>query len=138
MKPRAPCAIVPRPRGAVRGISLIEVLVVIALFSFGLLGLVNLQARAVQTSASAEDSNRAALLANEIATTMWTQNTVNLPLATVTAWDTRVGNLAAGGLPNGDGDVSVTGNVATITITWRAPSDPIGSDRRYVTQVMIP
>ena len=75
---------------AQRGVSMIEVLVVIVLFSFGLIGMVGLQAKAVQASVSAEDSTRAALLANEIASAMWAANTVTLPTGDITAWNTRV------------------------------------------------
>jgi type IV pilus assembly protein PilV len=124
-------------RGA-RGISLIEVLVVIVLFSFGLIGMVGLQAKAVQYSVNAEDSARAALLANEIATQMWTDNTVNLSSGVISAWNTRVADATAGGLPNGAGTVTVAGGVATIAVTWRAPHEPAGSDHNYTTQVQIP
>ncbi len=118
-----------------RGFSMIEVLVTIVLVSFGLLGLMGLQARAVQTSVGAEDSNRAALLANEIATTMWAQRTLSLPGATLTAWNTRVADMARGGLPNGDGEVVVTGRVARITVSWRPPHEPTTRVYRYVTEV---
>jgi type IV pilus assembly protein PilV len=121
-----------------RGMSLIEVLVVIVLFSFGLLGMVGLQARATQNSVGAEDSNRAALLANELAAQMWTSNTVVLPAATIADWNTRVADAKVQGLPNGVGAVVVAANVARITITWRPPHLPAGQTRRYVTEVLIP
>jgi type IV pilus assembly protein PilV len=120
------------------GVSLIEVLIVIVLFSFGLLGMVGLQARAVQASVSAEDSNRAALLAGEVASAMWLAGTVNLPAATVTDWRTRVGTATGAGLPNGDGSVVVTGVVARITVSWRAPDEPADQTHRYVTEVVLP
>jgi type IV pilus assembly protein PilV len=134
MRPRAPQV----PRQRLRGMSLIEVLIVIVLFSFGLLGMVGLQARAAQTSVSAEDNNRAALLANELATLMWSSNTVNLPAASITAWNTRLAAAAVNGLPNGAGTVVVTGNVALITITWLPPHHATGDLRRYTTEVLIP
>lgn len=122
------------------GLSMIEVLVAIVLVSFGILGLVSLQARAAQVAVSAEDSQRAALLANEIATQMWGANTVSLPAATLTAWATRVADPTVAGLPNATGTVSVnsSGNVARITIEWRPPHAASGQDNRYVTDVMIP
>ncbi len=121
-----------------RGFTLIEVLVVMALFSFGLLGLVGLQAKAVQYSVGAEDSSRAALLANEIVSTMWGLRTVTLPTATVTAWQLRVANASVNGLPNGAGTITVSNNIATVTITWRGPSEPSTASHQYVTQVLIP
>ena len=123
---------------AQRGFSMIEVLIVLVLFSFGLLGMVGLQARATQSSVSAEDNNRAALLASELAAQMWASNTVSLPPATVTAWNTRVADATDVGLPNGAGTVAVTANVARITITWRPPHQAAGDTRRYVTEVLIP
>lgn len=123
------------------GVMLIEALVCILILSFGLLGLVSLQARAIQYSVSAEDSNRAALLANEIASTMQASQTVSLSTTVTNAWKARVGNPAGSGLPNGQGAIATSGNVATITITWRATSATAGaanSVNRYVTHVILP
>lgn len=129
----APCK---RPRHA--GFSLIEVLVVLVIFSVGLLGVIAMQARATQVSVSAEDSTRAALLANEVASSMWGANSVNLPAAVIDTWNLRVANARDRGVPNGAGTVVVAGNVATITVTWRAPHEVAGTQHRYVTQVLIP
>ena len=120
------------------GFSLIEVLVVLVIFSVGMLGVVALQARATQVSVSAEDSTRAALLANEIASAMWGANSVNLPAAVIDAWNVRVADQRSRGLPNGVGTVVVAANVATITVTWRAPHEAADVQHRYVTQVLIP
>ena len=123
-----------------RGLSMIEVLVAVVLISFGILGLVSLQARAVQVSVSAEDSQRAALLANEIAATMWGENTVSLDAAVVEAWADRVADPAVAGLPNATGTVVVDagGDVARVTVTWRAPHAAEGEENRYVTDIVIP
>ena len=121
------------------GLTLIEVLVAILIFSFGLLGFVGLQARAIQYSTSAEDSNRAALLANEMASTLALNRTVTPTPAALTAWQTRVQDTAGSGLPNGQGAVDTVGTVATITITWQATTAASGaanSVNRYVTQVV--
>ncbi len=128
-----------RRRSRQRGVTLIEVMVAVLMFSFGLLGLVALQARATQYSIGAEDANRAALLANEVVTTMWTTGTVELSEEALEAWDARVADTASGGLPNGEGTVAVAAGVATVTITWR----PVGAiaaapDHRYQTQVVLP
>jgi type IV pilus assembly protein PilV len=127
----------PRRRAA-RGISLIEVLVVLVLFSFGLIGMVGLQARALQTSVGAEDSARAALLANDIASRMWGARSVTLDAAIVEEWNDRVADATQGGLPNGEGTVTVAGNVATIRVTWRAPHEPSTASHVYQTQVQMP
>ena len=128
----------PAPRRAARGISMIEVLVVILLFSFGLIGMVGLQAKAVQVSGSAEDSSRAALLANEIVSAMWGANSVTLASAAITAWNLRVADASDRGLPNGQGTVSVSAGVATVTVSWRAPHEPTGTTHSYITQAQIP
>ena len=127
-----------------RGVTLIEVLVAILIFSFGLLGFVGLQARAIQFSVGAEDSNRAALLANEMATTMLTLRDVNVSNPTVAAeivkWQTRATSSSTMGLPNAAASATSTGNVATLTITWRANSVSAASanaQNRYVTQVVL-
>ena len=119
------------------GFSLIEVLIVIVLFSFGLLGMVGIQARSVQASMNAEDSQRAALLANDLASTMWGANTVSLDAATLAAWQTAVASTTRG-LPEGTGTVVITGSVARITVAWRPPSLASGSTHRYITEVLIP
>ncbi len=130
----------PRRRRGARGLSMIEVLVAIVLISFGILGLVSLQARAVQFSVSAEDSQRAALLAGDLAATMWGANTVALAPAVLTAWTNRVQNPAVAGLPNATGTVVVDagGRVARITVQWRANHAASGQENRYVTDVVIP
>jgi type IV pilus assembly protein PilV len=119
------------------GMSLIEVLTALLIFSIGILGLVGLQTQAVQFSTSAEDSNRAALLANEIVSTMWVNQSATVPSADYLAWQARVADPKVDGLPNGAGLVAVAGNEATVTITWRAPNAPAGTQNRYVTQATI-
>ncbi|WP_418127062.1 fimbrial assembly protein [Variovorax sp. KK3] len=109
----------------------------ILIFSLGLLGLIGLQARAVSFSSDAEDRNRAAMLANELSTSMWLGNSVNVDATTLTNWQTRVNSPSAGGLPNGSGTVTVTAGVAEILITWRPPSRESG-DSRFVTRMVLP
>lgn len=130
----------PAPRRvAQRGVMLLEVLVSILIFSFGILGVVAMQARAAQLSVNAEDRNRAALLANEMATAMQLQGsndvTGNAAMAAYyTAWQTRVGTATGSGLPGGTGTVSaVVANVATITVQWTPTIG--GGTQRFVTQV---
>jgi type IV pilus assembly protein PilV len=133
-----------------RGFTLLEVLVSLLVFSFGVLGMVALQARAVQYSVDAEDRTKAAVIANEVVTSMWAQKSLTVPAATITALETRarpaaaasaVGNGATeGGLPNATITVSAPASgVATVTITWRTPSQRASEpDRSYFTQVAMP
>ena len=122
------------------GLTLIEVLVAILIFSFGLLGFVGLQARAIQYSVGAEDTNRASLLANDIGAALIALDPdAALPAAALTAWQARVADPVNGGLPSGTGAVDVAGNVATITLTWQATGAASGAANavnRYVTNVV--
>lgn len=130
-----------RHTSAQAGMTLIEVLVALLIFSFGLLGFVGLQARAINYSTGAEDSNRAALLANEISAAMILQQTVSLPSATISTWQARVANAASAGLPSASSAIvsSPAASSATITITWR-PTTASGanSTHQYTTQVFVP
>ena len=64
---------------------------------------------------------------------------VALPSAVITAWKARVSN-ATTGLPNGVGDIQLSGNQATITVTWQATSATTGAanaENKYVTEFII-
>jgi type IV pilus assembly protein PilV len=128
---------VRRCQHAQAGFTLIEVLVAILICSFGLLGIVGLQARAMQYSVSAEDSNRAILLANEITAEMYSINMVTLPPAVITAWQDRVSAPpSAGGLPGGVGTIDIAGGVATVRVQWLPPG-PTATRNQYVTQLSL-
>lgn len=120
-----------------RGSTLLEVLVAVLIFSFGILGLVAMQVRATQYSVDAEDRNRAALLADDLAAQMRLARTVTLPAAQITAWRARVANAATQGLPNGTATVDVVGNTALITITWRPPRAAPTANNQLVTEVVL-
>jgi len=127
------------------GVSLIEVLVAILIFSFGIIGLIGLQARALQYSTSAEDTSRAALLANDLSSQMVVSRTIDpaalVPAGAYAAWQARVADVANGGLPNGVGTaIAVNANTITITIRWQpqsAAGAAFNSQNRYVTHVTI-
>jgi type IV pilus assembly protein PilV len=114
-----------RPRQSRQaGVALLEVLVSILLFSLGLLGLIGLQARAISFSVDAEDRNRASLIANEIATTMWLNKSVTVATGTGSDWEARVKDQTKGGLPSGEVSVTAvsgTTNSADILVQWKAP-----------------
>jgi type IV pilus assembly protein PilV len=132
------------PPSSQAGVSLIEVLVAILIVSFGVLGLVGLQARATQFSLGAEDRNRAALLANEIASQILSTRNVVLSAAELQAWNNRVSSdtNASGvadplALPNGTVAVAASGAIeARITIEWQATSAS-GPRSSYVTDVLV-
>lgn len=119
------------------GMTLIEVLVAVLVLSFGILGLVGLQARAVQYSVATEDVGRASLLANDLISQMWLSNSADLGAvrpAILADWQARV----AATLPNGVGTLTVNGALATVTLTWRQPSATSSETDSYTTQVVVP
>ena len=126
------------------GVALLEVLVSILLFSLGILGLIGLEARAISLSTDAEDRNRAALLANDIASAMWLGKSVTVDTSAGSAWQTRVGDTTKGGLPNGAVTVTAvsgTTNSADIQITWKAPDRAKASTEQsstLTTRVTLP
>jgi type IV pilus assembly protein PilV len=125
-----------------RGVALLETLISILIFAFGVLGLLALEARAITFSVDSEDRNRAALFANEIASNMWLSSSITLSSAALTALQTRVASPTQGGLPNGTLTITpVTGttNSTDIKITWQSPShtaDPAAN--QLTTRVTLP
>ncbi len=122
--------------------SLIEVLASILIFSIGILGLVALQTKATQISLGAEDRNRAAALANEAVSLMWTNHSGNLPAVSpssvYTSWVAKVAANSASGLPSGVGSVTYdsSAGTSTVLIQWQEPSKG-AAQNQYTTVVVI-
>ncbi|MCR6478167.1 type IV pilus modification protein PilV [Variovorax sp. ZS18.2.2] len=124
------------------GVALLEVLVSVLLFSLGILGLIGLQARAISLSTDAQDRNRAALLANDVASAMWLGKSVAVDTGANSVWQKRASDTAGAGLPDGLVTVTaVTGttNSADILVTWRAPGRVVADqDSKLTTRVTLP
>jgi type IV pilus assembly protein PilV len=124
------------------GMALIEALVSVLIFSFGVLGLVGLEASAIGFSVDAENRDRAGLLANEIASTMWLNNSVTLTSAQSSAYQSKVSNQAQGGLPSGTLTITPTAgttNSVDIAITWKPPRDATtAAAHQFTTRVILP
>lgn len=123
------------------GFTLIEVLVAILICSIGLLGIVGLQARAIQYTVGAEDASRAVRLADEAAWHMLDLNTTNLPADVYAAWQARVRDPNLG-FAYGDGNIVIdptdADRIARITITWTPPGAASGAaPNRYSTEVAV-
>jgi type IV pilus assembly protein PilV len=139
----------PRPQ---RGVALIEALVSILIFSFGVLGLVGLEASAINFSVDAQDRNRAALFASDIASSMWLAKSVSVttnPLLTpqYAAWQISIADPTGTGLPSGTlkittsksaSDTGTAADTADIVITWKPPTDKTGTIRQLTTRVILP
>jgi type IV pilus assembly protein PilV len=127
---------------AQRGVALLECLIALLIFSFGVLGIVGLEARAISFSVDSEDRNRAALFASEIASNMWLNGSVTVTAPALLALQASVSDPTKIGLPNGIVNivpVAGTTNSADITITWHPPSDLVGAALRVLTtRVILP
>jgi len=118
----------------------------ILIFSIGVLGLMGLEARAINFSVDAEDRNRAALLASEVASTLWLSgNGTGQLAATITAktaaWNASAADPTKAGLTQGVVNVVQVGttNAADITITWRSPSRTAAElNSKLTTRVILP
>jgi len=122
------------------GLMLIEVLVSILLLSIGILGVVALQAKAMQTSGNAENRIIASNLANDIVSQMWLRKTSD-PTEPTLATDITKGKkrVTDSHLPSAQGTVVKSGDVTTVAITFRAPSKKTTENSsQYATQVVIP
>jgi len=135
-------------RRAQGGVALIEALISILIFAFGVLGLMGLEARAINFSVDAEDRNRAAVFASEVASTLWLSGSIaaGASAANITAWNlsVNVANAPQTGLPNGTvavTPVAGTTNAADIVITWQSPShatDATDTTSVLTTRVVLP
>jgi len=128
-----------RRRREARGVALIEVLIALLIFMVGILGIVGLQAKAIQFSVQAEDRSRAALLANDLVTAMWEQKSSTLSDDVLNPWKKRIEDA----LPEGRGAVEAGGDgLVSIKIEWRAPGVRREQDKaewnRYITKVTLP
>lgn len=118
------------------GISLVEVLIAILILSFGVLGLVGLQAVSTKQSTDARYRSEATLLADKLVGKMWVSdrsvlkvNFSSSPAGTeYTAWlgDASTPGTVLGTLPGVDSNPPVvqvddTTGVVTIAVNWKAP-----------------
>jgi type IV pilus assembly protein PilV len=135
------------------GAYLLEALIGILVFSFGILGIVGLQAQAIRFTNDAEYRAEAVYLANSLISEMWTVNRATLPNyrspggpAYLNFKTTKVAP-AFGGAMIKDPEVLVdpaapftqapskTSSVVQVTIFWRLPGDPI--EHNYTTTGVI-
>jgi type IV pilus assembly protein PilV len=129
----------PRATRSQRGVALLESLMALLIFSVGLLGLLGLEARVMTTSTDSENRNRAAMLASEVASQMWLNNSVLATEPHIVAAKANAGNQALGGLPGGVVNivaVAGTTNAADITVNWQEITDT--SLSTLTTRVILP
>ena len=98
-----------------RGMMLVEGMIAILIFSFGILAIIGTQAVAIKQTTDAKYRVDASFLANQSIGAMWTDKD-DLAAHAVT-------NEALSALPNGKRTIVVAGNQVTVTITWQLPND---------------
>lgn len=135
MKPLTPF----RRRRAEAGFAMLEALIGILIFSFGILGVVGLQASMTKAQTQSRYRANAAALAGDLVGTMWSDLT-NLsqydssncdsyePCRT---WAEKVAAVLPGGAPA----VVVNGTSVTVTLSWTIPGEAVQA--RYVTATAI-
>ncbi|HWQ37017.1 MAG TPA: type IV pilus modification protein PilV [Burkholderiales bacterium] len=113
------------------GVTLLEALLGILIFSIGILAVVGMQAVAIKTVAESKYRMDASFLANEIIGEMWA-NRANLASydyaggtvpAVLTRWVAKVNSALPGAAANPPTIEVAAGNVVTVTIFWQHPEE---------------
>jgi len=138
----------PRRRGQ-RGMMLLEALIAILIFSVGILGVVGLQATAVQQSTAARYRAEAALLAEQLIGRMWVDNRSAAALkakyencgtcAGYNEWFETV-KATLPGVTDEDNEPTVNVSdkgIVTITLFWQSPGEEDADAHRYDVETQI-
>lgn len=134
-----------RPRRGQRGIALIEAMVGMMIFAFGVLGVVGLQASMTKAQTASKFRADASNLANELLGRMWSDTPANLPnyasagcaaYANCKDWLAKLqGSLPQGGAVVAVALVSAAGDPpiyeATVQVNWSQPGEQ-GAHRHVV------
>jgi type IV pilus assembly protein PilV len=123
----------PAQKSSQQGVVLIETLIAILLFSFGLLALIGLQAVLSKDVTHAKTRSEASLLANQLIGQIWTDQT-NLNSYAMAAGDCAATyapcqawrGMVRQTLPSGSAGVAVNGNQVDITLDWQLPGESAG------------
>jgi type IV pilus assembly protein PilV len=126
-------------RIATRGISLIEVLVAMTIFSFGILGLLGVHARALTNFSDAKYRTDAALLTDSLLNDIWV-NRANMSSyaysggsasSAVQGWLSEV----RATLPGGNATVTVASSTVQVTVTWQPPAAAAAGQTHTHTEI---
>lgn len=128
------------------GVMLLEALIALLIFAFGVLGLVGMQAMAIKVAADSKYRGEAAMHADLIISQMWADDRTNAVLvanysstpsgAKYTVWRDQIqgagtglpGSTLSGNAPTVTIDAN---NLVTVTIRWQPPNATAAN--RYVT-----
>ena len=123
------------------GSYLLEALIAILIFAFGVLGFIGLLGSSIRVTNDARYRAEAANLANAMIADMWTTNAANIDTFTsakLPSWTTKVESLLPGGLPP---DVAVTpgfsaeSRTVVVTIKWQPPGDSVQHQHVMTAQI---
>ena len=135
---------VQRVRRGQRGAHLIEALIAIAIFSFGILGLVGVLASSIRVTDEARLRSEASHLAHALIAQMWTTPGADLDRqfalggVALDTWRARVAQLLPAATLTVDLDepgLSTQSRSTTVSITWLLPGST--ERHRYVTSAQI-
>lgn len=155
----------PPSKSAQQGSILLEALIAFLIFSMGILGVIGLQATAINNTLDARYRSDAAFLANQIIAQMWTDSKANTAIvptiytiqptyacnpctttngnANTQEWVKQIQGSATQkaflpGVTNAVNGptIAINGNKVTVTLYWKSPQNP-STKHNYVTQTEI-
>jgi len=109
------------------GVVLLEGLIAIVIFAFGVLAIVGMQASTMRATSDAKYRVDASFLINQTLGQMWADRN-NLAGYVVT-------NQVVSGLPSGKRTVAVNGRDVTVTVTWQAPGESTVHTHSSITRI---
>jgi type IV pilus assembly protein PilV len=136
------------PRHAQHGATLLESLLALLVFSFGVLGVVALEAQSIRHVNDAQCRGAAIHLADALIGRMWADNRKDLEAAYgrtdgsgYLAWRDAVARLPGAALPGNEPTVTVapgpstTSSNVTVTIRWQLPGETVPHSYRTTAVV---
>jgi len=110
-----------------KGSILLESLIAVLVFSFGILGIVGLQASSIKVTTQSKQRIDASLIANQRIASMW------LDRANLAAY--AESNTSTANLPNGKRTTVVVGDQATVAVTWQLPGETVVSSFTTIAKI---
>jgi len=138
---RLPIALSKSTAARQTGSYLLEALIAILIFAFGVLGLIGLLGSSIRVTNDARYRAEAANLANAMIADMWTTTPANIDTFTsakLPTWTTKVAALLPGGMPP---KVDITPGFSTesrnvvVTVFWQLPGE--SDSHQYITTAQI-
>jgi type IV pilus assembly protein PilV len=141
---KRPLASAKPPAARQAGSYLLEALIAILIFAFGVLGLIGLLGNSIRVTNDARYRAEAANLANGMIADMWTTTTANIATdfgsggTKLTKWTDKVAALLPGGIAP---DVTVTDGLSTesktvvVTVYWQLPGEAMRHQQVMTAQI---